>query len=70
MLPAGVEGGEMVFSFLHVRVMSAEHHLNATDDLSVVADPVHPFMATASTPSHNYLQQDNTHKEMYLKCGN
>jgi len=36
------------------------HRLNATADLSIVSDHVHPFMATMYPSSDVYFQQDNT----------
>ncbi len=36
-----------------------EHHLNATANLSMVADHVHPFMTTVYPSSDDYFQQDN-----------
>ncbi len=36
-----------------------EQHLNATADLSIVADHVHPFKTTVCPSSDGYFQQDN-----------
>ncbi len=42
-----------------------EHRLNATAYLSIVADPIHPFMITVFPSSDGYFQWDNApcHKE-------
>ncbi len=36
-----------------------EHHLNATANLSIVPDHVHPFITTVYPSSDDYFQQDN-----------
>ncbi len=36
-----------------------EHHLNATANLSIVAEHVYPFMTTVYPSSDGYFQQDN-----------
>ncbi len=41
-------------------LLPIEHRLNATANLNIVPDHVHPFMTTVYTSSNNYFQQDNT----------
>jgi len=42
-----------------------EHHLNATANLSIVAD-AHPFMSSVSS-SEGFFQQDNAQSSNHLK---
>ncbi len=65
-------GGVMVWGIFSWHTLGLlvpiEHHLNATDNLSIVADHVHPFMTTVHTSSDGYFQQDNApcHKAQIL----
>ncbi len=56
-------GGAMVCGIFSWHTLSPlesiEHHLNATANLSIVADHVHPFMTTVYPSSDGYFQQDN-----------
>lgn len=58
-------GGVMewgMFSWLILGpLIPINHHLNATDYLSVVAEHVHSFMATICWFSNGYFQHDNAH---------
>jgi len=40
-------------------LVPVEHRLNATANLSIDSDHVHPFMATMYPSSDGYFQQDN-----------
>ncbi len=56
-------GGVMVLGIFSwhtlVPLVPIEHRLNATADLSIVADHVHPFMTAVYPSSDDYFQQDN-----------
>jgi len=58
-------GGVMVwgiFSWLTLGpLVPIGHRSNATANLSIVSDHVHPFMATMYPSSDGYFQQDNAH---------
>lgn len=49
-------------------VMPIQHHLNATGDLSIVADHLYHFMATISPFYNGYFQHDNApcHKSQII----
>ncbi len=59
-------GGVMVWGIFYWHtfgpLVPIEHRLNATVNLSIVADHVHPFMTTVYTSSDGYFQQDNVTK--------
>ncbi len=57
--PALVLGGNISLAHIKPPLIPTEHCLNATAYLSIVADNVHPFMATVYPPSNGYFQQDN-----------
>ncbi len=65
-------GGVMVWGVFSWHTMGPlvpiEHCLNATVYLSIVADHVHPFMATVYPSSDGYFQQDNApcHKALII----
>ncbi len=56
-------GGVMVWGIFSWHTLGPlvpiEHRLNATANLSIVADHVHPFMTTVYPSSDGYFQQDN-----------
>lgn len=53
-------GGVMVWViFSWITLTITEHNVNTTTYLSIVADPVHPFMTTVNQSSDNYFQQGN-----------
>ena len=56
-------GGVMVWGMFSWHTLGLlipiNHHLNATAYLSIVADHVHPFMATMYPSSNGYFQHDN-----------
>jgi len=54
----GVMGSGMFSWHTLGPLVPIRHHLNATAYLSFVSDHVHPFMATMSSSS-GYFQQDN-----------
>jgi len=60
---AGGGGGVMVWGmfFWHTLgpLVPNGHRLYTTAYLSIVSDHVHPFMATISTSTDGYFQQDN-----------
>ncbi len=53
-------GGAMVWGIFSWHTLGPlepiEHHLNATANLSIVADHVHPFMTTVYPSSDGYFQ--------------
>ncbi len=57
-------GGVMVWGIFSWHTLGPlvpiEHRLNATAYLRIVAERVHPFMATVYPSSDGYFQQDNT----------
>ncbi len=59
----GGGGGAMVWGIFYWHTLGPlepiEHHLNATANLSIVAEHVHPFMTTVYPSSDGYFQQDN-----------
>ncbi len=61
-------GGVMVFSWHILGVLvPTEHCLNATANLSIVADLVHHFMTTVNLSCGGYFQQDNAfHKAQII----
>ncbi len=51
----------ILFGLEKLPLVPIEHRLNATANLSIVADHIHPFMTTVYPYSDGYFQLDNAH---------